>query len=184
MKNLFKLILTLLMLCSVQVLAQQSFEITIGIGGTAVDVEQRVAEEEISGSIANDWEVIGGGISAQYIFSKSKNIGFGAELMYHYLYWYEVQIPFGTSDIFRAYDVDALRISGFARFGMDKAFSFDIGPSLNFMDDTNLGLLFSANYYIPVSDKISIPLKARIDLFSATVITVPITLNGGVRVEL
>jgi len=167
-----------------QVGFSQSFEFTIGAGVTAIDVEQLVEKDEIAGTTAEEWEVFNYGISGQYFLASRGSLMFGAELMYQYLYYYRVNVPFGEVDIFREYFVNAIKITPIVRFGINDSFAFDLGPEFNFMDGLSLGLLVSANYYIPISDKIDIPIKVRVDIINDIVITVPISLNVGMRIKM
>jgi hypothetical protein len=162
----------------------QSVEFTLGAGATLIDVETLVEKDEVRGTTATDWGVFSGGVSAQYFFASKGNIVLGAELMYQHLYWYQVRIPYGMQFINREYSVSAVRIAPILRFGGENNFVFDIGPELNFMDGVAIGLLLSANYFFPVSDKINIPVKLRMDVINGTVVTVPVTLHGGVRIKL
>lgn len=164
--------------------SQSSVEFTLGAGATVVDVESLVEKDEITGTVAQDWEVTNVGISGQYFFTTFGNIAFGGELMYQYLYWYSVLVPYTPSPIYREYSVTAFRITPIFRFGGNKAFNFDLGPEFNFSDGLSIGLLASANYNIPISETIDIPLKLRMDILSQTVLTIPISINAGVRVKL
>ncbi|MDH5476156.1 MAG: hypothetical protein OEX22_10730 [Cyclobacteriaceae bacterium] len=164
--------------------SQSSVEFSIGVGATAIDIENLVEKDEITGSFATDWEVINYGISGQYFFGSKENFSFGSELMYQSLYWYSVAVPFGSQTIYREYSISAVKITPILRYEVTRAFAFDIGPEFNFMEGIKLGLLFSANYYIPVSDKIDIPLKLRFDIMNNIVITVPSSLNAGIRIKL
>lgn len=104
--------------------------------------------------------------------------------MYHYLYWYSVRVPFVPNPIFREYSVSTFRITPLFRFGGTSAFNFDVGPEFNFSDGVSIGILTSFNYNIAVTDKIYIPLKFRMDTMFQKVITIPISINAGVRINL
>ncbi len=163
--------------------SQNQLDVTIGAGYTAIDIESLVEEDEISGTVATDWDQFTIGLSAQYFFLNTSSFQFGVEAMYHHLYWYSVRVPFGSQDINREYTVTAFRITPIFRFGKEN-FAFDVGPELNFNDGTEIGLMLSANQYFPINDKIDIPVKARLDIINGIVITVPITLHAGVRVRI
>ena len=165
-------------------ISQTSVEFSLGLGGTAIDIESLVEEDEIDGTFATDWGTMNYGISGQYFFATKGNFSFGSELMYQYLYWYSVAVPYGSQPIYREYSVSAIKLTPILRYQVSSAFAFDIGPEFNFMEGLNLGLLISANYYITVSDKIDIPLKVRFDIMNNIVITVPISLNAGIRIKL
>ncbi|MDH5368041.1 MAG: hypothetical protein OEW67_13735 [Cyclobacteriaceae bacterium] len=164
--------------------SQNSVEFSVGIGATVIDIESLVEKDEIAGAFATDWEVINYGISGQYFFGSKGNVSFGSEVMYQSLYWYSVAVPFGSQTIYREYSVSAIKITPILRYEVASAFVFDIGPELNIMDGVKLGLLLSANYYIPVSDKVDIPIKIRFDIMKNIVITVPSSLNAGIRIKL
>jgi len=164
--------------------SQNSVEFTFGAGGTVVDIESIVDEDEVSGTIATDWGTLNWGISGQFIHATKGTLGFGIELMYQDLYWYSVKVPYGTQNIYREYYVSTFKITPILRIGANNNFSFDVGPEFNFIDGLSIGLLLSVNYYVPISDKIDIPLKVRIDVIDYIVVTVPISFNAGVRIKI
>jgi hypothetical protein len=180
-----KYLLTLLiLLMSTIIYSQNSVEFTGGVGYTVIDIDKLVAEDENAGSEATDWENLTYGFSGQFIFASTGNIGFGAELMYQYLYWYSVKIPYGYYPIHRSYSVDVTRVTAFLRIGVKSPFTFDVGPEFNFFNELEFGLLTSGNFYIPVSHEIDIPLKARLDILFRKVIVLPISFNAGIRIRL
>ena len=164
--------------------SQNSVEFTIGVGGTIVDIESIVEQDEAPGTFATDWGTTNWGISGQYVYATEGIFGFGMELMYQDLYWYSVKVPYGTQNIYRTYNVSAFKITPIFRIGANNNFSFDFGPELNFIDGLKIGLLLSLNYYLPISDKIDIPLKFRIDIIDYIVVTMPISFNAGVRIKI
>ncbi|WP_420315923.1 hypothetical protein [Ekhidna sp.] len=163
--------------------SQQQLDITLGAGYTAIDLDKVVEKDEVSGTRLEDWDQANFGISAQYFFTSFGEVQFGLEAMYQHLYWYRVIVPFGSTPIDREYTITAGRISGIFRFGSENA-SFDLGPTLNFNNGTQLGLMLSGNKYFPIADNIDIPLKLRIDVIDGIVVYAPISLNTGIRVRL
>jgi len=184
MKNQFYISFIFLISTPFIGISQNSFELTGGAGYTAIDIEELVEQDEVKGTFATDWGQASYGISGQYFFAAKGNIGFGAELMYQYWYWYNVSVPFGTQRIFREYSVSAFKVTPIVRFGTNSSFAFDIGPEINFSDGIILGILLSANYNIRISDNIEIPIKVRVDIIDQIVVAVPITLNTGIRIKL
>lgn len=164
--------------------SQNSIEFTLGVGGTVIDIESLVEQDEGTGAIATDWGTVNYGISGQYIFASKGDFSFGAELMYQFMYWYNIRVPYGSQPIYREYDVTTFRITPLLRYGGESAFSMDIGPEFNIMDGVKVGVLLSANYAFPVSDKIEIPLKVRFDILNNIVMTMPISLNAGIRIKM
>lgn len=165
--------------------SQSSVEFTLGAGVTVIDIQKIVEIDEISGTMALDWGTANASVSAQYFFANFGNVAFGGEIMYHYLYWYSVRVPFVPSDIFREYSISIFRITPIFRFGGSNAFNFDVGPEFNFSnDEVSIGILASANYNISISDNIDIPLKLRLDIVNLIVVAVPISINAGVRIKL
>ena len=162
----------------------QTLEFTLGAGYTAVNIETLVDKDEVSGTTAEDWGQASYGISAQYFLEPIGSVAFGGELMYQYLYWYNVRVPYGTQPIRREYSVDAIKITPIARFSAGENFSFDVGPTINVSDETNIGIMTSANYNIFVSDNMDIPVKFRIDFIGKKVAVIPISLNIGIRLIL
>lgn len=104
--------------------------------------------------------------------------------MYHYLYWYSVRIPYGIQPIYREYSVSAYKITPILRYGVNSALSFDVGPEFIVMGGLNPGVLLSANYSIPISEKIDIPLKVRFDVMKNIVIALPVSVNAGIRIKM
>ena len=164
--------------------SQKSIEFTVGTGYTLSDIEKLVTLDEVSGTIALDWSLLSAGVSGQYFFTSFGKVGFGAELMYQYLYWYSVRVPYGSQTIYREYSVSAIKVAPILRIGAENSFSFDFGPEFNFSNGLIFGVLMSANYSIPVSDKINIPLKLRMDIMHGHVVAVPISFNAGKRIKL
>ena len=177
-------LILLICLLPIAAISQKSLDFTVGVGATLLDLDGLIEKDEVSGSYATDWEVLSIGVSGQYFFASTGSMVIGGELMYHHLYWYQVKVPYGQTDIHREYSVSTVRITPILRFGGDRNFTFDIGPEFNFIDKLNLGLLLSANYYFPLSGKIDFPVKLRIDVINDLVITAPVSLNAGVRIKM
>ncbi len=182
MKKAFTLFTILLI--SGYAYAQQQLEINLGAGYTAVDLDQLIIEDEVAGTNLLDWDQFAYGGGAQFFFKEMSAFTLGAEVMYQYLYWYQVRVPFGSTPITREYDISTVRITPILRFGED-SFAFDVGPEFNFASGGfEIGLLLSGNYYIPVNDQIDIPLKFRVDVMNGIVLTAPLSLNTGVRIKM
>ncbi len=180
-----KLFVTLaLLLAALPGFSQHTLDLTLAVGYTAIDVEGLVELDENPGSFATDWGQFNYGVGAQFLLNGMDKMTYGAEIMYHQLYWYSVRIPYGSQTIYRDYSVGVLRITPLIRFNLNETFALDLGPEFNFAEGFIFGLLVSANYYIPVTETISIPLKFRIDPMFDKVITVPLSLNAGVRIKL
>ena len=182
MKNI--LITSIAILLTANLLAQKSIEFTLAYGITAVDLEALVEEDEVEGTTVEEWDVGNIGFSGQFVFAYSEKVGFGAELMYQHLYWYSVRVPYGSTAIYREYSVSTLRFTPMVRFGVDQPMCLDAGLSFNFMDPLRIGLMLSGNYYIPLNDDIDLPLKFRIDIINNIVLTMPISLNAGIRIKM
>ena len=180
-KSLFA---TLIMLMPLISFSQSAIEFTVGAGATIIDIEKLVELDENTGASATDWAVTNIGISGQYFFTSFGNVAFGGELMYQYLYWYSVRIPYAPNPLYREYDISTFRITPIFRFGGSNALNFDLGPEFNFSDGLSIGVLASANYNIAISDKIDIPLKFRVDFMNLIVVAVPVSINAGVRIKL
>lgn len=178
------LLITLIILSSANGYSQSSIEFTLGAGVSVIDIEKLVEQDETIGTIATDWGTTNIGIGGQYFFTTFGNVSFGGELMYQYLYWYSVRVPYVPSDIFREYSVSTFRITPIFRFGGNSPFNFDLGPEFNFSDGVSIGFLASANYNIPISETVEVPLKLRFDTMFQTVVTIPISINAGVRIKL
>jgi len=180
-----KLFITLaLLLAALPGFNQPTLDLTLAVGYTALDVEGLVELDENPGSFATDWGQFNYGIGAQFLLNGMDKMTYGAEIMYHQLYWYSVRIPYGSQTIYRDYSVGAFRITPLIRFNLNETFALDLGPEFNFAGGFIFGLLVSANYYIPVTETISIPLKFRMDPMFDKVITVPLSLNAGVRIKM
>jgi hypothetical protein len=176
---IFVMVLVPFICCS-----QRSVELTATIGYTAVNIEGIVEVDEISGTEATDWGQLNGGVSGQLFLASAGDFGFGIELMYHHLYWYSVEVPYGYYDIYREYSINAFRITPIIRYGPDNMVSVDLGPELNFLDGLRVGLLTSINYNLSISDRIYVPLKLRFDIIDYIKPVVPISLNAGVRIKI
>ncbi|MEQ8360274.1 MAG: hypothetical protein RH860_12350 [Cytophagales bacterium] len=178
------IILLILSLISFNTHAQGSLELNLSVGGTFVDIDGIIEEDEIQGTFATDWNTFNYGFGGQFVFASVSNIGFGTEIMYQYLYWYSVSVPFGSQRIYRVYDVSCTRITPFIRIGSNSMFSLDLGPELNFVDEMTLGFLISGNLYIPLSEKVAIPIKLRADIVNNVGMLYPLSLNTGLRINL
>jgi hypothetical protein len=176
-----KIILIAILISPFFAFSQKSVELAAAAGYTFVDVENLVEKDEISGSSATDWDSFSYGFGAQVFLFSLKNMAFGAELMYHRLFWYSVAVPYGNSTIYRTYYVNSTRLTPILRIGATDKFSADIGPEFNFMDGFAIGLMVSSNYSIAINEKLEIPLKLRLDMIGGTVLYLPITFNAGIR---
>ena len=160
--------------------AEKTIEITGNIGVTSVNLDELVKKDEVANTAVDDWDQTASGIGAQVFFTTIGSVSVGAELMYQYLYWYQVRIPYVPSPIYRDYGVSTMRVAPVFRFGT-RALSFDVGPELNFLGGGTLGVMASGNVYIPLSKTLDIPIKLRIDAFNNIVPTVAATANVGLR---
>lgn len=130
--------------------SQNTIEFTLGAGVTVIDIEKLVEQDENTGTVATDWGTTNIGLSGQFFFTTFGNVVFGGELMYHYLYWYSVRVPYVPNPIYREYSISTFRITPIFRFGGSNAFNFDLGPEFNFSDGVSIGILASANYNIAI----------------------------------
>jgi len=184
MKNsLLALVFALIPLLS---FAQHSFESTIALGGTIVDIETLVLMDESTGTVAEDWGQFSGGLSFQYFYKLNKSFSLGMEMMYQHLFWYEVHVPYGTYGIYREYSINAFMFAPVFRIGGSGNLAFDLGPAeVIFRDGVVIGSFMSLNYNYPLSDKLEIPIKARVEYMGLYGVNVwPLTLNAGLRVKL
>ena len=171
--------------------SQVQVEITLGGGATIVDIEDLVDKDEVTGTTAEDWGQVSFGISGQVFYTSIGKIRIGTELMYQNLYWYEVEIPYGTQTLYRDYDISAFKLAQIFRYEIDESFCVDVGPEINFNDDgTMFGALCSVNYFIKINEKIDIPIKLRGEFMSLElwkgdkIIVAPVTINAGIRLKL
>ena len=165
--------------------SQHSVESTIAFGGTIVDIETLVLIDEIQGTVAEDWGQFNGGLSLQYLYETNKFLSVGLEIMYQHLFWYEVHVPYGTYGLYREYSINAFKFAPILRIGGTGIVALDIGPEVIFSDGAVIGTFMSLNYNIPLSDKLEIPIKARVDYMGLYGVNVfPLTLNAGLRVKL
>ena len=163
--------------------SQNTVEITLGSGYTVVDIEKLVTVDEVQGSFATDWGNINGALSVNYLFGSEKLVNYGVEVMYQHLYWYSVSVPYGSQTIYREYSVSAGKLIPFLRIGKGPI-TFDFGGEIIFSGGLKGGVLTSLNYLFPINDKISVPLKFRTELVTGTVLSFPISINGGVEIKL
>lgn len=161
--------------------AQSKFGFDLSAGATAMNLDNLVEKDEVSGTFVNDWDVFSSGVSFYYTHPISGTVGIGAEFMYHYLYWYQVEVPFGSQVITREYDVDLYRFTPILQFGNDKPLILNIGPELNFINGVKVGLLLHGKYELKINDKIQLPVGLRLDLMNNIVITAPVTFTLGVQ---
>jgi hypothetical protein len=165
--------------------SQHSFESTVAIGGTIVDIEALVLIDEVSGTVAEDWGQFSGGLSLQYLYETNRLISLGLEVMYQHLFWYDVRVPYGSYDIYREYSINAFKLAPIIRIGGSGKVALDVGPTVVFRDGVVMGSFMSLNYNIPLSDKLDIPIKARLDYVELYGVNVfPLTLNAGLRIKL
>ena len=163
---------------------QKSIEFSLAAGATIVDLDAIVEEDEVQGTYVDDFDVFNAGLSGQFIYATVGPIGFGAEVMYHYLYWYNVSVPYVPSRINRTYNISKIKVAPLFRFGVNSIVALDVGPVLFIQNGVNIGLFSSINLNIPLSKNVSIPIKARVDTYKGIVMTTPISLNIGLKINL
>ncbi len=184
MKNLLLLCVLLFTLFPIS-WSQLKFEVNANAGGTIVDIEKLVEIDENENTIATDWGQFSSGLSAQLFYTSIGNISMGTELGYQYLFWYSVRIPYGSSPIYREYDVSVFKIAQVFRFGGEKSFNLDLGPEICISSGGVMpGIFGSVNYFYKLTDKIDIPLKIRAEVMSGIVFIAPVSLQTGIRVNL
>ena len=181
MKNWILLIGIILM---AKTMNSQSIEVAAAYGHTAIDIESLVDQDEIPNTVATDWGLTNYGFGLQYVFPSKSNMNLGLELMYQYLYWYSVKVPYGVQPIYRDYEVAATRITPFLRFGAENPLNLDLGLEFNSIDDLAMGVMASGNYYIPLSDNFNLGLKVRLDLINYTVFTPAVSFNFGFKYDI
>jgi len=163
---------------------QKSLEFALTAGVTVVDLDEMVEEDEVEGTFVDDYDLFNSGVSGQFFYASKGPIAFGVEIMYHYLYWYTVSVPYVPSRIYRTYNISTFKVAPIFRFGANSMIAFDVAPVLFLQEGVNIGLLSSLNLNIPISQKLSIPIKARVDIYKGLVVTIPISLNIGLKLKL
>lgn len=149
--------------------AQIHFEVEAGGGYTLVDV---AGVADADGAIAQEWSQPGYRFSGRALFGAGEGMRFGAEVAHQYLYWYRVNIPFGSTPIRREYDVTATSAMGLVRIGSSGAAMLDLGAGVAFLDDPVAVASVAVGWEILPR----LAVKLRADGFVASQPTVPIGL--------
>ncbi len=150
------------------------FEVTGGVGYTAVDVDTW------AGKPANDWNTLAYWGAARLLLPMGSSLRLGVEVGYHYHFWYHAY-PGGTVSWVYQYDVAATHVAGMVRFPVGTHFSADLGAGLHLFDaGAKPGVLAALSYDIPVGN-LAIPIGVRADYVLTNPALLPIVLNTGVR---
>ena len=179
MKNI--LYILLFFIYTINVFSQRNAELTVSIGGSVVDIDGIVEIDEIKNTDTEDWGTFSGGVSGQVFPLSAGDWSFGGELMFQHLFWYSVHVPYGTYGLYREYTINTFKFTPIIRYYFTSNIATDIGLEINTMHGTSLGGTISSNYYIPVSDNFSIPIKLRIEVIDYIKPILTVTLNGGLR---
>ena len=149
--------------------AQLKVELEAGGGYTLVDVE---AVADLDNEIATDWGQGMYRFAARVFFAETSAFEVGVEGGYQYLYWYDVRIPYGSTPIYRTYDVDAKTVAGVARF-KGASVTLDVNGGVAFLGDPLL--MTGASLGWSLTDKVAI--RFRADALLGDEVTVPMGLH-------
>ena len=155
--------------------------ITIGAGGTIVDVEKAVEWEDLE-----EWDTWAIILKATGEYRISEGLSLGGEFGANRLYYWEYRWSDGTYSDTR-YNTEwtvNLGISLIKYFGEN--FYAKGGAGLHFFvsGGTVAGLLGAAGYNFNLSDKLIVPLEIRIEPIFGNSTPVPVVLGTGFRYRL
>lgn len=148
---------------------QMLFEVEAGGGYTLVDVEG-IADAD--GAIAQEWSQPSYRVAARALWGSREGMRFGAEVAHQYLYWYRVNIPYGSTPIHREYDVTATSALGLLRIGSGGGAVVDVGAGFAFLDDP----VFTASLAVGWEVVPRLAVKLRADGLMASEPTLPVGL--------
>ena len=151
-------------------------EITGGVGTAVVDLNSWAGETIASNSKLTYWG------AGRVFFPVGTSLGVGAELGYHYHFWWST--PSGYSWNY-TYSAAAMHAAALVRFPVAPSFTLDVGPALHFFSaGLKPGVVGALSYRIPVGANIVIPVGVRADAIFTTPMLVPVVLNAGVGFNL
>lgn len=156
--------------------AQQSIEVYGGVGLTATDAESW------AGTGLIDWNQTMSEGYGQIFLLERDGVRIGAEVGYQYLLWYQLSVTGFTVDR----NVDAYRAMGVVRTPLTPSTFAEATAGIYTFDGfTDLAIGGALGGHIPVSERLSIPVKLRVGtIFDADASMVPIGLAAGVAYDL
>jgi hypothetical protein len=151
-------------------------EITGGIGTAVVDLGSWAG-----GTIASSSKLAYWG-AGRVFFPVGTSISVGAELGYHYHFWWST--PSGYSWNY-TYSAAAMHAAALLRLPVAPSITADVGAALHFFSaGVKPGVVGALSYRIPVGPNIVIPVGVRADAVFTNPMVLPIVLNAGVGFSL
>jgi hypothetical protein len=147
--------------------AQRAVELHVGGGYTVVDVQRASGQsDEVEEEDQGMFQVFG-----RFFFMPVGRAMLGAEAGYRYLYYYEV--PYPPFD-YLSRDVATTHVAGLLRLPLARWLAVEGGAGLFFSEDgTSLGVFGAAGFDLPLAQRLSLPIRARIDLLMEDPVVIP-----------
>lgn len=155
---------------------QVTIEVSGGGGITVVDVQKASGQtSEVRGEEKGTYQYFG-----RVFFADLGPARFGVEVGYQYLYFYEA--PYiGYLDR----DIDAMRYAAVLRFSAPGSVVFETGAGVYSFDGGSVfSALGAAGLDFALTDKVSIPIRARADIVLDDALTIPVGATLGLSIRL
>jgi hypothetical protein len=154
-----------------------SLNILAGAGVTLVDVEKASGYSSLQ-----DWDTF------HYQFKLQGFLDLGAldaglEAGYNKLYWWYYVGPYGSQTIYREGNIGTWSILALVQKSGNCGLFLQAGGGLHmFSDGSAIGLMTASGYAFRLSERISIPVFARVDAIFGT--GTPIAISGGSGIQI
>lgn len=151
-------------------------EFTGGAGYAIVDLGTWAGEGILSNSKVAYWG------AGRVFFPVGTSLSVGAEVGYHYHFWWSSPSGYGST---YTYSAAAMHAAALVRLPVGPSFTADVGPALHFFSaGVKPGVVGALSYRIPVGPNIVIPVGVRADAIFTTPMLIPVVLSAGVGFNL
>lgn len=157
-------------------------KLKIGLQGSAgTTIVDLVKVTDYDEPILREWDTFHYQIKLQALH-KIGSIESGLEVGHNKLYWYYLRIPYGTQWIYRERLINTINVYALLQHTLPNAIFFQAGAGVHFFHDgISLGFMSTAGYEFRLSEKLSVPIFARIDLILGDGTPIPLSLGAGIR---
>ena len=160
--------------------AQKSIDIGVTLypGYTAVNFEKALG---YSDEYLNDWDQFYYSATLKGFLTTDKTVDYGAEIGWQRLYYAYYVVPYGTSPVYREFNITTFSIMGLARYSTTNRFFVIAGAGIHFFyDGVAPALMVEPGYFFKVGENLKIPVSLRIYPIFGDGTPTPVSLGIGV----
>ncbi len=133
----------------------------------------------------NDWDQFYYSVSLKSLLTSDKSVHFGAEIGWQRLYYAYYVVPYGTSPVYREFNIATTSLMALARYSSNQRFFALVGAGIHiFYDGVAPAIFIEPGYMIKLARNLKLPVSIRVNPVFGDKIPIPISLGVGVSYKL